>query len=102
MSTNTAEDRNSLRDDDTLVAELLDRARHAMACAAGHSSDDAATNAALRNELRGLCQLMADAAAEVSETFRNWRRKFPGMISRPWARMGSLAPSAAGRASGGS
>lgn len=79
ISTNTAETRRSLalRDDDELVAELLDRAKHALACAAGRSSDDASTNAALQAELRRSCQLMAAVAADVSETFRNWATQIP-------------------------
>ena len=65
------------REDDELIAELLQQARAALTKSSGRSADEAATDSTLQRELREHCRVMAVTAGEVSESFRNWATHVP-------------------------
>jgi glycine C-acetyltransferase len=72
------------REDDELIADLLEHARAAVETSRARSADEAATDPALQLELRKHCQLMATTADEISESFRNWATHVP------WDQIASL------------
>jgi glycine C-acetyltransferase len=65
------------REDDDLIADLLQHANQALTRCAGCSADQAASDAALHRDLRQHCHAMATTVAEISESFRNWATHVP-------------------------
>ena len=67
----------AVREDDELIALLLEHARAALTTSSGRSNEEAATDSALQLQLRERCGEMASLAEEISETFRNWATHVP-------------------------
>jgi glycine C-acetyltransferase/8-amino-7-oxononanoate synthase len=77
FSTEHSTSKPAPREDDDLIAELLEHARHAATRSAGLSADAAAVDTVLHRELRRHCHAMALTVSEVSESFRNWATHVP-------------------------
>ncbi|HEY8943266.1 MAG TPA: aminotransferase class I/II-fold pyridoxal phosphate-dependent enzyme [Polyangiaceae bacterium] len=76
-STEHATSKPAPREDDDLIAELLQHARNAVTRSAGLSADAAAVDTVLHRDLRRHCHAMASTVSEVSDSFRNWATHVP-------------------------